>query len=337
MHDLLRTLPPARKRKWPEHLPELLYVYNATPHSSTMYSPHFLMFGREARLPIDLLLGEDEEVDENPSDWLATHQARLRDAYQRAGEHLKQQAEKRQDQYFEREYNIPIQKGQLVHLRNHVRGRNKIQDAWDSTLYKVVDVPRDILVSVYTVEPVDSPGETKKVHRSNLRISTVRPTKEQKDHRTQSTKPSSTDSSIAADEEDNSDEKFVLILPKEYTSPTAATVTPGETEPTVSVRNDHACPEEEIPTVQHDSDPVPSAESGANVQSNAEPVPTAEDPDSETLPTPPRRTKRKTAGKHKNKLKQPRTAVTSPITITVNELSVYLLITTLLVIYGLYI
>lgn len=172
---------------------------------------------------------------------------------------------------------------------------------------------------------------------SNLRISTVRPTKEQKDHRTQSTKPSSTDSSIAADEEDNSDEEFVLILPKEYTSPTAATVTPGETEPTVSVRNDHACPEEQVPTVQHDSDPVPSAESGATVQSNAEPVHTTEDPDTETLPTPPRRTKRKTAGKHKNKFKQPRTAVTSSITITVNELSVYLLITTLLVIYGLYI
>lgn len=69
-----------------------------------MHSPHFLMFRREACLPIDLLLGEDEdeEVDENPSDWLATHQARLRDAYQRAREHLKQQAENRQDQHFER-------------------------------------------------------------------------------------------------------------------------------------------------------------------------------------------------------------------------------------------
>ena len=295
------------------------------------------MFGREARLPIDLLLGEDEEVDENPSDWLTTHQARLRDAYQRAGEHLKQQAEKRQDQHFEREYNIPIQKGQLVHLRNHVRGRNKIQDAWDSTLYKVVGVPRDNLVSVYTVEPIDSPGETKKVHRSNMRISTVRPNKEQKNHRTQSTKPSSTDSSIAADEEDNSDEEFVLIVPKEYTSPTAATASLGETGPTGSVRNDHACPEEQVPTVQHDSDPVFSVESGADVQSIAEPIPTAEDPDSETLPTSPRRTKRKTAGKHKNKFKQPRTAVTSSITITVNELSVYLVLTALLILYGLYI
>ena len=113
----------------------------------------------------------------------------------------------------------------------------------------------------------------------------------------------------------------MLIVPKEYTSPTAATASPGDTGPTVSVRNDHACPEEQVPTVQHDSDPVFPAESGADVQRIA----------------PSRRTKRKTAGKHKNKFKQPRTAVTSSITITVNELSVYLVLTTLLILYGLYI
>ena len=151
-----------------------------------------------------------------------------------------------------------------------------------ASLYKVVDVPRDNLVSVYTVEPVDRPGETAKVHRSNLRISTVHPSKEQRGHRSKPTKPSSTDPSIAADEKDNSDKEFVLILPNKHTSPRAVAVTLGETEPTVSVRNDHVCPEQQVPTVQHDPDPVLSAKSGENVESNAEPVPTAEDPDSES-------------------------------------------------------
>lgn len=149
MHDLLRTLPPSRKCKLPEHLPELLYVYNATPHPSTMYSPHYIMFRREARLPIDLLLGEDEDIDDSPSDWLAAHQTRLRDACQRAGEYLQLQAEKRREHHSETEYDIPIQEGHLVYLRNHVRGGNKIQDTWNSTPYKVVAVPTDGLGSVY--------------------------------------------------------------------------------------------------------------------------------------------------------------------------------------------
>lgn len=104
-------------------------MFTMLHHIHLQHTVHFLMFGWGARLPIDLLLGEDENVDENHADWLTEHQARLRDAYQRAGEHLKQQAEKRHEQHSDREYDIPIQKGQLVYLGNHVRGRNKIQDA----------------------------------------------------------------------------------------------------------------------------------------------------------------------------------------------------------------
>jgi len=37
MYDLLRMLP--NEKKWPEHLLELLYAYNATPYASTGYTP----------------------------------------------------------------------------------------------------------------------------------------------------------------------------------------------------------------------------------------------------------------------------------------------------------
>ena len=60
------------------------------------------------------------------------------------------------------------------------------------------------------------------------------------------------------------------------------------------------------------------------MQGYAEPIRSVEDPVVDTLPTPTRRTKRKTAGKHRSKFKQLKTAVKSSITVTANELSVYL-------------
>ena len=86
LHDRLKTLSVEKKRKWPELLPEIVFAYNSTPHSTTGYSPYFLFFGREPRLPIDHVLGNghlDENID--PSDeWISEHFHRSRDVFKAA-------------------------------------------------------------------------------------------------------------------------------------------------------------------------------------------------------------------------------------------------------------
>ena len=44
------------QRDWCEHLPMVMAAYRSSVHSSTVFSPNFLVFGREVNAPIDLML-----------------------------------------------------------------------------------------------------------------------------------------------------------------------------------------------------------------------------------------------------------------------------------------
>ncbi|CAB3992258.1 Transposon Ty3-I Gag-Pol poly, partial [Paramuricea clavata] len=158
LHDLLKSLPPQKKRRWTEYLPELLYAYNCTPHGTTGYSPYHLLFGRSPRLPVDLLLGEEEDEPQKQSanEWLTKHQTRLRYAWEKAGEHIRESAEKRKQRNDSKVYAPDIKVGEAL-------GRNKIQDAWEPTMFIVTEVPTKD-GGPYTVVPYSGRGAPKKLY-----------------------------------------------------------------------------------------------------------------------------------------------------------------------------
>lgn len=118
LHELLRTLPPEKKRR-----------------------PH---------LPVDALLGQKSTVETN-HDWLAIHQRQLRDAHARAKDYSEQKAAECISLLNNKVYCPPIDVGQTVHLRNRPPGRNKIQDAWKPIPHRAVEIQG----TMYTVEPVE--------------------------------------------------------------------------------------------------------------------------------------------------------------------------------------
>ena len=165
LHGLLRVLPAEKKKKWPDFLEEVVYYYNTTPHSSTGYSPFYIVFGREARIIPHLILNEED--DYNPHEWVAAHQEKLQEAYRVVKGRLGEAATKRKIYHDRNAKEKQLELGTQVFLRNNARGRNKIQDAYRPETYKIIQKSED--KNIYLIEPVSGFGITKWVNRTEIR------------------------------------------------------------------------------------------------------------------------------------------------------------------------
>ena len=150
----------SRSTAEPEHLQHVVDAYNVTPHATTGYSPFYLMFRRHARLPVDMLFGEQEASEDEP--WVTLHQRRLQEAYAVVNRRMKKAAAERKKIFDRKARDIE------VYMRNHPPGRNKIQDAFRDRVYHVVR--RHGEQNVYTVEPSDGFGNPRTVGRAELKI-----------------------------------------------------------------------------------------------------------------------------------------------------------------------
>lgn len=54
---MLGTLEPDKKKDWKIYVAPLVHAYNCPKHESTRFTPYFLMFGRDPRLPIYVAFG----------------------------------------------------------------------------------------------------------------------------------------------------------------------------------------------------------------------------------------------------------------------------------------
>lgn len=165
LHNLLKTLEADKKKKWPRYLPELLYMYNATPHSSTGYAPFYMMFGREATLPIDLMLEFQDSTETLETDWITLHAQRMKDMEEIATTNMVAAGASRAATANRNTRVDEVEVGTRVFLRNRVKGRNKIQDFWDATPYVVTKARGN---NVYDVQAADGVGPCKTITRREM-------------------------------------------------------------------------------------------------------------------------------------------------------------------------
>ncbi|KXJ10888.1 Retrovirus-related Pol polyprotein from transposon 412 [Exaiptasia diaphana] len=89
---------------WDCHLPLLMMAYRSSVHETTGCSPSELMFGREIRLPVDLMFGAPESGKDltNTCDYARSLQDKIRKVHGYAREHLTTESDRQKKKYNQR-------------------------------------------------------------------------------------------------------------------------------------------------------------------------------------------------------------------------------------------
>jgi transposase InsO family protein len=107
-------------REWDENLPHIAMALRTATSESTGYTPAFLMFGRQMRLPVDPVEGGGPPPEDAEEQWAVEVVRRTRKAIQRAQLMINQQHVRNKVAYDARHRDVSFQVGQQVLRRSHV-------------------------------------------------------------------------------------------------------------------------------------------------------------------------------------------------------------------------
>ena len=166
---LLKLLPKDKKRRWSRHLDEVTFVYNSTPHTTTGQSPYALLYGREASLPVDVYLGREPSRGRDNTNYLSLHLERLSELRQLARDQLERHWQRDEQLHPPRGHHL--QPGDRVLLKQHPRGRHKLEDHHHSHPFTVVRTP-ETTSGYYTIRDAEGIEQNQAAH--NLKPFPVR-------------------------------------------------------------------------------------------------------------------------------------------------------------------
>ena len=125
------------------------------------------MFGRKASAPCDNWLGLRQYNDDKSISkvvWVDKQFERIVQANKRALKSIKARAKVNERHSRDKDLDVPI--GNLVLLKDHPEGHNKIQDNYKPDLFEVVGKHQD--PNAFYVKPIDGKGPAKQVNRRQM-------------------------------------------------------------------------------------------------------------------------------------------------------------------------
>lgn len=146
----LSLLVSRNQQDWDRKLPLFLLAYRSAVHETTGYTPSQMLFGRNIRLPCDLLFGRPPDAPSSPEEYVQDFQARLEGMHSFARERIDVATEKMKTRYDTTATDHRFQEGDKVWLWNPTRRKGlspKLQVPWDGP-YVVLKTLNDVVVRI---------------------------------------------------------------------------------------------------------------------------------------------------------------------------------------------
>ena len=161
---------PGKRAKWPSHLGPILIAYNATRSLITGYSPYFLMFGRQPRLPVNLLFPTIrwDENSQTTDEYVMSLYDKLKSALASARDTAILEAQRQKQLYDCKAGAVELHPGDEVLVKlDAFRGQwRKLKNRWGGALHTVVKCVVDG-IPAYEVEN-DANKKRQVLHRARL-------------------------------------------------------------------------------------------------------------------------------------------------------------------------
>ena len=191
---MLGTLQEDQKKDWKSFVKPLVHAYNATKHESTGFSPFYLMFGRNPRLALDVVMKLPEEDGQQRSytEFVTDLRDRLDFTYKLVTKEANKSSNKQKKQYDKKLRHTTLSTGDRVLVkRTAFKGKHKLANRWEEDAYIVQSKPNED-IPVYIVQresdslirtlhrnlllpinslPVQMPEKSNKIRKSTLKKS----------------------------------------------------------------------------------------------------------------------------------------------------------------------
>ena len=132
-HGLQKILNDQNMDNWDLILNDVMFAYNTSIHSTTGFTPQMLMFGGEARIPSEIIVGRSEK-DQSPASFAFTRCKTLIKAYNVARESSMAVQRRSKDYYDAGGINKIFQVGDQVRIRLMALSKvaSKLKSKWSS-------------------------------------------------------------------------------------------------------------------------------------------------------------------------------------------------------------